>query len=94
MIGHLLFDWHLGKLAEQLNDDSSGLKVHEGHLLFHLSTESWTWGQETMSAMSSCMSSCMRQCTSTAEQCMEPHDATNSVFKLTNNEEQRIYTLC
>ena len=26
--------------------------------------------------------------------CMEPYDATNSVFKLTNHEEHRIYTLC
>lgn len=45
-------------------------------------------------AIISAMSSCIHQSPTTAEQCVKPHDATNSVFKLTNNEEQRIYTLC
>ena len=74
------------KSAQQLKDDALGLKPHEGHSLFHLSTESWARCQQCQAAF--------HPLPSIAEQCMEPLDATNSVFKLTNNEEQRIYTLC
>lgn len=67
--------------AYQLRDDPLGLKTHEGQSTFHLSTEGWTlvFDKKTVSVQSVSIIANSR--------CMMPYDATNSVFKLTTNEE-------